>query len=129
MKKLPFSDLVERRMRERGLSLRAVCREAKLDASFFSKVLSGKRSPPSEESVLRKLAAILGIDPIELIVATGRIPSEWQPLFRDPAVLGSLARMAAPSSRARAEPARIATSSVSVRAVPAVSRPFSDDLL
>src|SRR5579864_4813498 len=115
MKKLPFSDLVEKRMRERGLSLRAVCREARLDASFFSKVLSGKRSPPSEEAVLRKLAAILGIDPIELIVSTGRIPSEWQPLFRDPAVLGSLARMATPGARARPEPVRIATAAVPSR--------------
>lgn len=128
MAKLPFSELVERRMRERGLSLRAVCREAKLDASFFSKVLSGKRSPPSEESVLRKLASVLGVDPIEMIVSTGRIPSEWQPLFRDPAVLSSLARMAAPHPHPP-PPSRVArVPEGRVREIP-VNRPFSDELL
>ena len=117
-------------MRDKGLSLRAVCREARLDASFFSKVLSGKRSPPSEEPVLRKLAAVLGFDPIELIVSTGRIPSEWQPMFRDPAVLGTLARLAAPGAappRVEPQPAR-ANFAAAPRQV-AAARPFSDDLL
>jgi len=70
-------------MRERGLGLRALCREAGLDPSFFSKVLAGKRSPPAEETNLRKLAAALGVDAPLLIVSAGRIPLEWERLRAD----------------------------------------------
>ncbi len=84
---LPFASLVTRGLKERGLTLRALCRAAELDPSFFSKVLSGKRSPPSEEEVLRRIAALLGMDPAELIVSAGRIPAEWRALWEDPELL------------------------------------------
>jgi len=74
---------VQEKMRERGLGLRALCREAGLDPSFFSKVLAGKRSPPAEEDALRRLAAALGLDAPRLIVAAGRIPGEWGRLLQD----------------------------------------------
>jgi transcriptional regulator with XRE-family HTH domain len=64
-------------MRRRGLGLRELCREAGLDPSFFSKVLSGKRNPPAEALSLRRLAGVLGVDAPRLFVAAGRIPSEW----------------------------------------------------
>ncbi|MBI5597533.1 MAG: helix-turn-helix transcriptional regulator [Elusimicrobia bacterium] len=83
---LPFADLVRSRMLERGVGLRELCREAGLDASFFSKVLAGKRSPPAEESVLRRLAGSLGLDAARLVVAAGRIPGEWRGLWTDPAL-------------------------------------------
>ena len=78
---LPFAGLVQDRMKEKGISLRELCRGVPLDPSFFSKVLSGKRSPPGEEAVLRKLAALLDLDPGRVIVAAGRIPSDWQSDF------------------------------------------------
>ncbi len=84
---LPFASLVARGLRDRGLTLRAFCRSAGLDPSFFSKVLSGKRSPPSEESVLRRIAELLDLGPAELIVSAGRIPSEWRALWEDPELL------------------------------------------
>jgi transcriptional regulator with XRE-family HTH domain len=82
--RLPFPALVAEGMARRGLSLRAFCRAVGLDPSFVSKVLSGKRSPPAEEAVLRRIAEVLGLGPAELIVAAGRIPSEWGALWRDP---------------------------------------------
>jgi transcriptional regulator with XRE-family HTH domain len=78
-----FARRVTEGMRAGGLTLRSFCREVDLDPSFFSKVLSGKRSPPSEESVLRRIAKRLGLDGAELIVSAGRIPSEWRALAED----------------------------------------------
>lgn len=80
----PFAELVRARMAEGGLGLRELCRDAGLDASFFSKVLAGKRSPPSEEDVLRRLAERLGVDPSRLIVAAGRLPETWRALWTEP---------------------------------------------
>ena len=71
-------------MRDRGLTLRGLCRAADLDPSFFSKVLAGKRSPPAQEPALRRIAQVLDLDPAELIVSAGRIPLEWRALWEDP---------------------------------------------
>ncbi|MEK7232634.1 MAG: helix-turn-helix transcriptional regulator [Elusimicrobiota bacterium] len=77
---LAFSRLVTDAMKRRGLGLRELCRQARLDPSFLSKVLTGKRNPPAEEEVLRRMAAVLEIDAVELFVAAGRIPAEWKNL-------------------------------------------------
>lgn len=114
MGKPPFPELVRRRMREQGLGLREICRRARLDASFFSKVLSGKRSPPWDEAALRRLAEALDLGETQLIVSAGRIPSEWVDLLQDPAVIESLRRMTSsawtpaprPAVRLRRTPAR-----------------------
>ena len=95
MLKDPFAARVEVGMSGRGLTLRGFCREVGLDPSFFSKVLAGKRSPPSEESVLRRIAQVLGLDAVELIVSAGRIPSEWQALWDDPELLREIDRACA----------------------------------
>jgi transcriptional regulator with XRE-family HTH domain len=79
----PFAARVAAGLRGRGLTLRGLCREAGLDPSFFSKVLAGKRSPPSDEAMLRRIAEVLGLDAVELIVAAGRIPAEWSALWED----------------------------------------------
>ncbi|MDD5629935.1 MAG: helix-turn-helix transcriptional regulator [Elusimicrobia bacterium] len=79
----PFAARVAAGLRGRGLTLRGLCREAGLDASFFSKVLAGKRSPPSDEALLRRIAELLGLDAVELIVSAGRIPAEWSALYDD----------------------------------------------
>ena len=91
--KLPFTGIVQGAMRTKNMGLRALCRGLRLDASFFSKVLAGKRSPPSDETILRRLADLLGLAPSEVIVSTGRIPSDWLPLFEDPVVLDMLQKM------------------------------------
>ncbi|HAM35233.1 MAG TPA: hypothetical protein DEB40_13925 [Elusimicrobia bacterium] len=77
-------------MRGRGLTLRGLCREAGLDPSFFSKVLAGKRNPPSDEAALRRIALALEIDAVELIVSAGRLPSEWRALWDDPKLFGEV---------------------------------------
>ena len=82
-----FSRLVTDAMARRGLGLRELCRQAKLDPSFLSKVLTGKRNPPAEEDVLRRMAAVLETDAVELFVAAGRIPSEWKSLTSNPELL------------------------------------------
>ncbi len=89
----PFAALVRRRMAESGVGLRALCRDAGLDPSFFSKVLAGKRSPPAEEEVLRRISGRLGLDAARLVVAAGRVPSEWQGLWSDPGLFEAVDRM------------------------------------
>lgn len=95
MDSLPFAGRVSEAMRRGGVTLRQLCRDVGLDASFFSKVLSGKRSPPAEEEVLRRVAERLGLDPAELVVAAGRIPAEWQGLWRDPELFRGVHALAA----------------------------------
>lgn len=87
MSELPFSRLITDAMARRGLGLRELCRQAKLDPSFLSKVLAGKRNPPSEEETLRRIATALETDAVELFVAAGRIPSEWKSLSHNPDLL------------------------------------------
>lgn len=101
----PFSERVSEGLKRRGMTLRELCRAVALDPSFFSKVLAGKRSPPAEEDVLRRIAAALSLDAAELIVAAGRIPSEWRGVWSDPELFqrvhslasgGRIAAVAAP---------------------------------
>ena len=94
----PFVERVCEGMRRRGLSLRELCRAAELDPSFFSKVLGGKRSPPSSEAVLRRLSELLGLDAAELIVAAGRIPEEWRALWNDRALFEHMHSLATGTS-------------------------------
>jgi transcriptional regulator with XRE-family HTH domain len=79
----PFSRRVADGLKKRGLTLRELCRAVRIDPSFFSKVLAGKRSPPVEEDVLRRIAAALELDAAELVVSAGRIPAEWAGIVTD----------------------------------------------
>ena len=85
-----FVGLVVRKMDQKKISLRKVAREIGVDPSFFSKVLAGKRSPPSDEKVLRKLAKLLELDPLFLIISTGMIPADLQEIMERPQFLKSL---------------------------------------
>jgi hypothetical protein len=78
-----FSRLVAEAMARRGVGLRELCRRADLDPSFFSKVLGGKRNPPSDEGTLRRVAGALELDPVEVIVSAGLIPTDWGALWSD----------------------------------------------
>lgn len=76
-----FAKFIKKSIEAKHLSVRSVAKQIGVDASFFSKVLSGKRSPPSDEKILRKLAKVISVDPVYLIFLAGRIPSEFQDLF------------------------------------------------
>jgi len=78
-----FAELVLGRMKEKNLSLRALCRLAGMDPSLMSKILAGKRNPPEDDAVLRALALALELDPIALSVSVGRIPPEWRAICTD----------------------------------------------
>lgn len=117
----PFAGRIRRRLRERGLGLREFCRAADLDPSFFSKVLSGKRNPPSEESVLRRIAEALELDAPNLIVSAGRVPAEWRRLWEDPSLFSAVHRLACAKTgawKATGKPA----------AAPGPPRPAAKDL-
>ncbi len=87
-----FISLIKNGMEKSGISLREVARFVEVDPSFLSKILAGKRSPPSDEKILKKLAEVLDLDPLRLIVSTGTIPSEWQSAFESQDFLDELSR-------------------------------------
>ena len=87
-----FVSLVTEGMRRKKISLRKIAKGAGLDPSFFSKVLMGKRTPPTDEKVLRKLSQALDLDPLLLIISTGMIPADLQGLFESPDFLKSVRR-------------------------------------
>lgn len=80
----PFARLIRSRMEEKGLGLREFCRCVAVDPSYFSKVLAGKRNPPSEEEVLERIAEVLDLEAAWVVVSAGRIPRAWSGLWREP---------------------------------------------
>ncbi len=137
-----FARLVADAMARRGMGLRELCRRAELDPSFLSKVLAGKRNPPSEEKALRRVAGALELDPIEVIVSAGLIPTDWSALWADSELVRAVHAVATggrPARRAEtgSQPARPAPSARPARegkpASPAVyvlpSRGLSEELL
>ena len=126
----PFSRLVTDAMARRGLGLRELCRQAKLDPSFLSKVLTGKRNPPAEEEVLRRMAAVLETDAVKLFVAAGRIPSEWMSLTDNPELFRRVDALANSGHPRATLP--LPLKSVSPRSsspLPYASKPFNEELL
>ncbi len=71
-------------MKAQHLGVREVARRARLDPSFFSKILAGKRSPPSDDRMLERLAVCLEMSPTALYVYAGRIPPACQAAFETP---------------------------------------------
>jgi len=120
-----FSRFVSEAMAGRGLGLRELCRRADLDPSFFSKVLAGKRNPPSEEAPLRRLAEALGVAPVELIVAAGRIPTDWSALWSDPELLQAVNALAGRTGR----PSRRRSPIAMEIAAPVPARGLAEELL
>jgi transcriptional regulator with XRE-family HTH domain len=92
----------------RGLGLRELCRRADLDPSFVSKVLAGKRNPPSEEAPLRRVAEALELDPIEVIVSAGLIPTDWKALWSDAELVRAVHSVATRGGREPVRPERSA---------------------
>lgn len=76
-----FNRRVKKGLKESGISMRELARKSGLDVSFLSKILSGKRNPPSKEEDIRKIAKALDIKPEILIFAAGKIPEKLIPIF------------------------------------------------
>ena len=128
-----FPRIVSEALARRGLGLREFCRRADIDPSFFSKVLAGKRNPPSEETVLRRVAAALELDPVEIIVSAGLIPTDWGALWSDPDLVRAVHAVATRSRPAPRVEAAAAAQRPSRQERPAAallpSRGLSEELL
>ena len=85
-----FNQLIKISLKDRGISLRELARRSNLDVSFLSKILSGKRNPPSSEKDIKRMAKVLGIVPESLIFAAGRIPLSYQEYFSDKKFIDSI---------------------------------------
>ena len=73
-----FIKAVKEALKKKGWSMRRTAREAGLDSSFLSKVLNGKRNPPSDEKVIVRLAQKLDLNSDSLVIYAGRIPAKYQ---------------------------------------------------
>jgi len=140
-----FARLLRRQLKERDISIREVCRYARIDPSYMAKVLRGERNPPDDERVLFRLSEILRVDPLRLFISVGRIPSAWQTALDDDDRLLRLRRLmgdvfplppsAGPSpAPVRKSPETPAARDVEERETPKRSSPFfesemSEDLL
>jgi transcriptional regulator with XRE-family HTH domain len=95
---MTFAKFIKKTIEDKHLSARRVARAAGIDPSFFSKILSGKRSPPSDEKIIKKLAKALGAEPVYMTFLAGRIPDEYRELFLNENFIISLRRAAGHSS-------------------------------
>lgn len=96
-----FIRAVKEALQKKGWSMRKAAREAGLDSSFLSKVLSEKRNPPSDERVIIRLAQKLDIDPDSLVIYAGRIPAKYQKDLEKPEAIRLLRETRALSSAER----------------------------
>lgn len=85
-----FNTLIKKALKNKNISLRELARKTRLDVSFLSKILNGKRNPPSEEKDIIKIAKILEINPTRLLFSAGRIPTEYQEFFIDEKFINKL---------------------------------------
>ncbi|MFC2062153.1 helix-turn-helix domain-containing protein [Elusimicrobiota bacterium] len=85
-----FNLLLEQALKKNKMSLRELARKTGLDVSFFSKMLSGKRNPPSNEGVIAKIAHLLQVKPEKLIIAAGKVPSNLEEILNREEVIESL---------------------------------------
>ncbi|PIU83351.1 MAG: hypothetical protein COS68_04525 [Elusimicrobia bacterium CG06_land_8_20_14_3_00_38_11] len=85
-----FVRIITSRMKEKGIGVRQLARKCGIDASFISKVIQGKRNPPSDEKIIEKLASFLSVDPLMLTIYTGKIPSVMQPLLENESLVKQL---------------------------------------
>ncbi len=78
-----FIEMIKTALVEKDISLRELARKSSLDVSFLSKILNGKRNPPSNEKDIKKIGKILDIEPDRLLFSAGRIPSSLQEMFNN----------------------------------------------
>lgn len=93
-----FGSSLRELRKQAGLSLRALAQKADIDFTYLSKIENGKMSPPSRNIVLR-LADALSADKDELLISSGRVPSEMAEVMRDRKTLRFLRKHAGKSAR------------------------------
>lgn len=85
-----FVKIITSKMKEKNIGVRQLARECGVDASFISKVIQGKRNPPTDEKIIKKIASFLSIDPVMLTIYTGRIPSSLQMVLENQLFVNNL---------------------------------------
>ncbi len=71
-----FRDLVKKHMEKVNLSLRTVASAVGVSPAYLSRLLSGERGLPPDDTLILKLAEVLGIEPPErLLVEAKRVPN------------------------------------------------------
>ncbi len=101
-----FIRCVAQGMKENNIGVRDLARKCGLDASFISKMMQGKRNPPSEESAIKKIAEALFLDPLMLVIYAGRIPASLQDVFESPSFISAAVKNAGLPQEKRMPPAR-----------------------
>lgn len=70
-----FRDLVKKHMEKVNQSLRTVASEVGVSPAYLSRLLSGERGLPPDDTLILKLAEVLCIEPPErLLVEAKRVP-------------------------------------------------------
>jgi transcriptional regulator with XRE-family HTH domain len=73
----PFGPALRDLRRRVGLSQRELAERTRLDFSYISKIENGRLPPPAADTVVA-ICRVLGVPEEELLVLTGKIPSEVQ---------------------------------------------------
>ena len=76
-----FGALVRREREAKEIGLREMAKKVGVSPTYLSKIERGDFDPPAEDKV-RKIAAILGSDPDELLALGGRVASELTDIIR-----------------------------------------------
>jgi transcriptional regulator with XRE-family HTH domain len=78
-----FGAFVKDRRISAGMTLRSFCREADIDPSNWSKIERNVLTPPDDDSLLTRVAALLGLDDSDrqqlsdlAAIARGQIPAD-----------------------------------------------------
>ncbi len=75
-----FRDLIKKRMELVNMSLRTVASEVGVSPAYLSRLLSGERGLPPDDTLILKLADVLQIVPPErLLVEAKRVPDTLLP--------------------------------------------------
>ncbi len=75
-----FRDLIKRQMEKVNVSLRTVASEVGVSPAYLSRLLSGERGLPPDDTLILKLADVLQIVPPErLLVEAKRVPDTLLP--------------------------------------------------
>jgi HTH-type transcriptional regulator, competence development regulator len=75
-----FGAFIRREREAKGLSLRDMAKKIKVSPTFLSKVETEDWKPGEEK--LRKIAEVIGCDPVDLLARAGRVPTELSEIIK-----------------------------------------------
>jgi len=85
-----FGELIRAERKRRGYTLQAFARTVDLSVAFISQIERGQMSPPSEGKII-KIAEVLELNPDELLVNLGRVPSDiYELILKNPQLISEL---------------------------------------